>query len=208
MARKIDISLLSANSGSTGQFSTIASGNVVYRNIYASNVIESGDATSGNVYFTNTRAISAFTAGTGITISAGGTITGTAGFTGNTNVVPEGSANLYFTNTRAIFALTAGSGIDIATNGTISVNSLTILDSETFFGSNANLTMATSISNAKNIIVVIDGLVQIPNIDYTVSGTSLRLSSNTAANTTVEVKYYGNDAISTSSLNPFLLAGL
>lgn len=122
MARKIDISLLSANSGSTGQFSTVVSGAVVYRNIYASNVIESGDATSGNVYFTNTRAISAFTAGTGITISAGGTITGTAGFTGNTNAVPEGSANLYFTNTRAIYALTAGTGITISAGGTIAAS--------------------------------------------------------------------------------------
>ena len=172
-------------------------------NITTSNVIE-----GANLYFTNTRAIYALTAGTGISISGTGTITSTAGFTGNTNAVPEGSANLYFTNTRAISALTAGSGIDIAANGLVSVNTLTIIDSETFFGSNANLTMATSITNAKNIIVVIDGLVQIPNIDYTVLGTALRLSSNTAANTTVEVKYYGNDAISTSSLNPFLLAGL
>ena len=122
MARKIDISLLSANSGSTGQFSTVVSGAVVYRNIYAANVIESGDATSGNVYFTNTRAISAFTAGTGITISAGGTITGTAGFTGNTDVVPEGSANLYFTNTRAIYAFTGGTGITISAGGTIAAS--------------------------------------------------------------------------------------
>ena len=119
MARKIDISLLSANSGSTGQFSTVVSGAVVYRNIYAANVIESGDATSGNVYFTNTRAIASLTGGTGITINSNGMIVGTAGFTGNTNSVPEGSANLYFTNTRAIGSLTGGTGISIAANGLV-----------------------------------------------------------------------------------------
>lgn len=204
-----------ASQAFTGNTNAVPEGsaNLYYTNARALAAVQNNISTSfvtegANLYFTNTRAIYAFTAGTGISISGSGTITGTAGFTGNTNAVPEGTANLYFTNTRAVSALTAGNGITIAANGLVSVNTLTIIDSETFFGSNANLTMSTSITNAKNIIVVIDGLVQIPNIDYTVSGTALRLASNTAANTTVEVKYYGNDALSTSMLNPFLLAGL
>jgi hypothetical protein len=114
--------------------------------ITASQIVESGTTTTGNVFFTNARAISAFTAGQNITIATDGTITGASqAFTGNTNFVPEGSANLYFTNvravaavqnnistssvtegsnlyftnTRAIYALTAGQNITISDTGTI-----------------------------------------------------------------------------------------
>ena len=79
--------------------------NATIGTIYASNVIENGNTTSGNVFFTNARAIGAFIAGSGIGISANGMITSAAAFTGNTNSVPEGSANLYFTNARAISAV-------------------------------------------------------------------------------------------------------
>jgi hypothetical protein len=77
-------------------------------NLYASNVKENGTTTTGNVFFTNTRAIAALTAGTGITIDYNtGIISSTA--TGNvtansilgltTSNIAEGS-NLYYTNTR------------------------------------------------------------------------------------------------------------
>lgn len=96
-----------------------------------------------NLYFTNTRAISAFTAGSGVSIAANGRITSTvsgsvtevAGATGAVSNAQLASGistsgilttanvseltNLYFTNTRSISALTAGSGISIASNGRI-----------------------------------------------------------------------------------------
>jgi hypothetical protein len=172
-------------------------------NISTSNVTE-----GSNLYFTNTRAIYAFTAGTGISISGSGTITGTAGFTGNTNAVPEGSANLYFTNTRVVSAISAGDGINIAANGRISANVLTILDSQTFAGGLSTLTMSIGITDPKRILVAIDGLLQIPTTDYTVSGTTLTLSSAPSANSVVEVKYYGNEALATLIISPFLLAGM
>jgi hypothetical protein len=71
--------------------------------IYASNVIEDGTTTTGNVFFTNTRARSAFTAGQNIILDANGLITGlVTAFSGNTDIIPEGVSNLYYTNTRVL----------------------------------------------------------------------------------------------------------
>jgi hypothetical protein len=50
----------------------------VWEKLYASNVIESGNTLTGNVFFTNARAVAALTGGTGITIAANGVITSTA----------------------------------------------------------------------------------------------------------------------------------
>ena len=85
---------------------------------------------SGNIYFTNTRAVGALTAGSGIVIAANGRITSVAlggvqtvnGANGNVllttaNISEQG--NLYFTNTRVVSALTSGDGISIAANGRI-----------------------------------------------------------------------------------------
>ena len=101
--------------------------------LYASNVIESGNTTSGNVFFSNARAIGAFVAGSGINIAANGQISASASSSAtsivglNTANVSESASNLYFTNTRAIGAFVAGSGINIAANGQISatISSLT-----------------------------------------------------------------------------------
>jgi len=111
----------------------------VWSGIYTANVVE----TSGNLYFTNTRVVSALTAGFGIVIAANGRLTVTATGSGNyndantysnvillgyatnsridgltTSDIAEGS-NLYFDNTRAVSAFTAGTGISLASNGLI-----------------------------------------------------------------------------------------
>ena len=111
----------------------------IWNNLYTANVVE----TSGNLYFTNTRVVSALTGGYGIVIAANGRLTITAvgsGSYGDANVyanvsligyatnsridglttsdIPEGSRP-YFNNTRAISAFTAGSGISISPTGTI-----------------------------------------------------------------------------------------
>ncbi|NBP00636.1 MAG: hypothetical protein EBU90_11010 [Proteobacteria bacterium] len=90
--------------------------------ILASQVVETGNPTTGYVFFTNTRARQAFTNGSGIVIESNGMIVANVtaqAFSGNTNLVPEGSNNLYFTNARAVGALTGGTGIVIAANGRI-----------------------------------------------------------------------------------------
>ena len=99
--------------------------------ITTSDVIES----SSNLYFTNTRVVSALIAGTAITIEANGRISANvdaivattaaqvlsiSNFT--TANLTESSANLYFTNTRVVSALIPGTGITIEANGRISAN--------------------------------------------------------------------------------------
>ena len=99
--------------------------------ITTSDVIES----SSNLYFTNTRVVSALIAGTAINIEANGRISANvdaivattaaqvlsiSNFT--TANLTESSANLYFTNTRVVSALIAGTGIIIEANGRISAN--------------------------------------------------------------------------------------
>lgn len=88
-----------------------------------------------NLYFTNTRARSALSAGSGITynsstgvISADTTVVATKTYVDdavagkdNTDEITEGSTNLYFTNARARSALSAGTGISYnSTTGAIS----------------------------------------------------------------------------------------
>ena len=99
--------------------------------IYASNVIEDGNTTTGNVFFTNNRARGAFTAGQNITLHANGLIVSTGStFSGTTDNILEGSANIYFTNTRARNAISGntdtGISYDVA-NGIISLNANTTL---------------------------------------------------------------------------------
>ena len=84
-------------------------GNVIISGtIFASNVIEDGTTTTGNVFFTNTRAISALTAGQNIIIEANGLISGiVTAFSGNTDIIPEGVSNLYYTNARVLANLSS-----------------------------------------------------------------------------------------------------
>ena len=204
----------------------VTSGNVTagrisattWQNLYTANVAE----TSSGLYYTNARvysnviALLPTLAGNNITIEANGRISATVSATVNvssivgltTANVTEVGSNLYFTNARVVSALIAGDGITIAANGLVSGGVHAITDSQTFAGGNANITLATSVSAAKRIIVTIDGLVQIPTTDYTVSGTTLTLIPAPATNSTVEVKFFGNEAITTQTFNPFLLAGL
>jgi len=162
-----------------------------WNNLFASNVIESGNTTTGNVFFTNARAIGSLTGGTGIIIAANGLVTGTSSFSGNTNLVPEGSANLYFTNTRAVAALTAGKNISLASNGLISVVSIT---SNVFVsdGANVNFNMVRTIGSPADLLVFINGLCQIPTTDYTVSSNVLTLTSPAPANANIEIRFLSN----------------
>ena len=127
--RNINVSdsILTGNIVSTSTVSNVIVAESVTSNtwngIYTANVIE----TSGNLYFTNTRVVSALIPGTGISIEANGRISA------NVSLVPvstqvnnldnltttnlaEGT-NLYYTNTRARTAFTAGKGISIFENG-------------------------------------------------------------------------------------------
>ena len=106
----------------------------IWNRLYTANVIE----TSGNLYFTNARVVSALIPGTAIIIEANGrisanlsAITVTSATTAaqvlslsnfTTANLAESSANLYFTNTRVVSALIAGDYVSIEANGRISAN--------------------------------------------------------------------------------------
>jgi plastocyanin len=133
-ATNITASYIVTGSGPGGSLTganLLSSNNVSSLNwigLYASNVIENGNTTSGNVFFSNAKAIGAFVAGSGINIAANGQISASASSSAtsivglNTANVSESASNLYFTNTRAIGAFVAGSGINIAANGQISAS--------------------------------------------------------------------------------------
>lgn len=97
--------------------------------ISTSDVIES----ESNLYFTNTRAVSALIAGDNITIESNGrisassvvefanvanTVLSLSNFT--TDNLTEGNVNLYFTNARSRLSFTAGKNITITSLGVIS----------------------------------------------------------------------------------------
>ena len=65
-------------------------------------------------------------------------------------------------------------------------------DNQTFIGtgSTSSFTMNYSIVNESNIIVTINGLVQIPVTDYTVSGNTLSFTVIPPNNTNIEVRYF------------------
>ena len=131
-----------------------------------------------------------------------------------TNVIETGNV-LYFTNTRAVSAFSAGAGINLYANGLIEGGVLSLSDSQYFTsasfiynGGITNVSMSASVTDSRRIIVSVDGLVQIPTVDYYVLGTALSFTSNISLNSVIEVKYFGNEAISALSFNPFLFASL
>lgn len=109
------VNALTAGTGITIESNGVISANVNLTTlppIFTPNVTEVGNTTSGNVYFTNTRARGAFTAGENIVIESNGRISASfSTFTGNTSVVPEGS-NLYFRDDR-VYANVANTSIDV-----------------------------------------------------------------------------------------------
>lgn len=124
-ARYVGRFLINANNITVGAIS----GNL-FSNVFTANIRESGNTTSGNVYLSNTRVVSALRAGTGITIEPNGVISANVNlttlppiFTPNvTEVGNTTSGNVYFTNTRARGAFTAGDNIVIESNGRISAS--------------------------------------------------------------------------------------
>lgn len=123
------------------------------------------------------------------------------------NVI-ETSGNLYFTVQRARDSFTAGENITI-TNGEISAQTgqtVVINDSTTVVAAANTLTysMGRSVSDAKNVLVIIEGSIQIPTTDYSVSGSSLVFTTQPPVGTNIEIRFFGTEAATASS--PSLLA--
>lgn len=55
-------------------------------------------------------------------------------------------------------------------------------------GTQTTFTLTNSVSNQNNVIVTLDGVVQVPTTHYSISGTTLTFTSAPIANTTVEAR--------------------
>ena len=175
-----------------------------------------------NLYYTNTRvysnviALLPTLAGQNITIEANGQISANtqsvslAGLT--TSNLAEGS-NLYYTNARARTAYTAGQNITIdsgtgvitSTAGTTVVNDSELI---TVLAATTDYTLSRSVSDPKNILVINEGLIQIPTTDYTVSGTTLTTTTQYPIGSNIEVRYFGIDSTTAGAYSTTLSAVL
>lgn len=108
----------------------------------------------------------------------------------DTSNIIEG-ANLYFTNSRAIGALTGGTGITIEANGLVVATESQVIStgSQVEVPESNTIIMDRSVNSASDIFVIVNGLIQVPTTDYTVSGNVLTLVADVPANSTVEVRY-------------------
>jgi hypothetical protein len=216
----------------------------VWNNIYTANVIES----PSNLYFTNSRVVSALIAGNNITIESNGRISSTSSgsdlsanttsdlaegsnlyysndrvqaylnisgyqtaenilanvsvsnldLSGNTTSDLAEGLNLYYTNARVVSALVAGDNITIESNGRISANNLVTVvnDSTSFLSTAGNLTYSIGkvVGDSRNILVIVEGLIQIPETDYTVNGANITFLEQPPVGTNVEVRFFGTES--------------
>ena len=59
-------------------------------------------------------------------------------------------------------------------------------------GSQLTFTLASSVASQNNLVVSVDGLVQVPTTHYSISGTTLSFTSIPIANSTVEARNFEN----------------
>ena len=112
-----------------------------------------------------------------------------------TDDLAEGSSNLYFTNARVVAALTAGEGITVAANGLLTgtgSNTTVYLSSQTLVanGNTTDFILSAAPGSAQNIMVAVNGVIQIPTTDYTVSSTTLSFTSAPTNESNIEVRYF------------------
>jgi hypothetical protein len=170
--------------------------------LYTANVAEFGNTTTGNVFFTNTRAIGAFSAGSGISISANGLISSTA--TGvvtansivglNTSNIAEGS-NLYYTNAR-VYANVIG-----LLNAKANVVDLTTANVNEF-GSNLYYTNARVYANVIALLPTYTGNVTAGNV------TTTTLYANSIIGSAVGGYITGANLISANNISSLNWIGL
>lgn len=123
-----------------------------------------------NLYYSNSRTISTFSAGTSITlysngliessIATGGTVDSVNGEVGDVVLTTANiaeSGNLYYTNARILTSLTSGYLINVEANGQINLGSLPSLGTYNVVGSNVNVTF----SNSTNQLFISNNEIQI-----------------------------------------------
>jgi hypothetical protein len=94
---------------------------------------------------------------------------------------------------------TGTSGQVLTSNGTTAYwaaptvpQSNAISDSFTANGTQTTFTISTAVRNQNNSIVTLDGMVQLPVTHYSISGTTLTMTTAPIANSIVEVRNFDN----------------
>ena len=132
-------------------------------------------ATSNTMWWNiNSNVLSVYEANQWVAVSsaAGSGYAGSVGFVGSIGTGFTGSRGIGFSGSIGAFAPRA---------------------SQILIANGSNLyTLDESVNSATQIFVIVNGLVQIPTVDYTVSGTSLTFVSNTPIiGSDIEVRYFG-----------------
>ena len=60
-------------------------------------------------------------------------------------------------------------------------------------GSNTNYTLTQTVTQANNILVSVNGLLQVPSVDYTISGSEIIFASAPLNNFDIEIRYIVSD---------------
>ena len=192
----------------------ITATNITTANLYTGSNGSGGSITGANLITSNNITVTNLTA-TNLNIIGG--ITDTTGVlsiatTGGTNANIELNANgtgrigldgMYWPNadgTVGQVLQTSGTGdLSWATpsaGGGGGQTQLSITNSQILSGGNQNYTLSNSANSANTVLITINGLVQAPITDYTISGlTGLVFAANTPANATIEVKTFGYSAV-------------
>lgn len=169
------------------------SGNLIANGLIIRNISVSDSVLSGNI-----------TAGgfTGDTIVADSITSNVWGRLYTANVV-ETAGNLYFTQTRARQSFSAGNNITIDPDGTISAQTQAVVsnDSETLTATANTLTyiIGRNVTDPRSILVINEGLIQIPVVDYDTAASTITFTSAPPANSLIEVRYFGIDAAASFS---------
>jgi hypothetical protein len=97
-------------------------------------------------------------------------------------IIPLEGEIVYATDTKLVYV---GDG---ATYGGVPVNISANVFQQTLVGGNINYILSSTILDANRIFVIVNGLIQLPTIDYTVNGANLTFTSNTIQNSTIDVR--------------------
>jgi hypothetical protein len=118
----------------------------------------------------------------------------------------SGSAGQVLTSngTGNVYWATASAGVNTAAQYTFT-NTITFSNTVTFTnfsnavsssftanGSQTTFTLGTAVRNQNNSIVTLDGMVQVPTTHYSITGTTLTMTSAPIANSIVEVRNFDN----------------
>lgn len=172
---------------------TIAEGTSLYFTnarveAYITDSITTSNIAEGtNLYFTNTRAIEAFTAGTGVVIDSNGLISTSAIATLND------LTDVDVTNANVNDVLLYNGNTWVSTSDFVG-NFLAVMNSDSFVANGTGTTFVLSTSatvySPNATMVFVDGVIQKPDTNYTVSGNTITFTSAPEVDAEVEVRYF------------------